>query len=213
MNIEIIDMSKSFKQFTLYQDVSLTFKGNQIIALWGCSGSGKTTLLNIMGMIEPIDKGSIYFNNKLTKSNKDKLMIRRNIVGYIFQDYGLMNNETVRDNLKILYKFKHKCDDKAFESTLNTLGLFNILDKPVYQLSGGEKQRVAFARLMLKNPKVILADEPTSSLDDDNKQMIKSLLTNFKQQGKLVIVATHDHDLLDICDQIINIEKIRHHEG
>ena len=136
-------------------------------------------------------------------------MLRDNI-GFIFQDFGLIESETIINNLKIVKKIKkmsHK--EKRIKEVLNSLQLDMDLNRKVYELSGGEQQRLAIAKIILKNPDLILADEPTASLDLGNKEIILNLLKQFSTEGKTVIIVTHDKDTIEIADNKIDLSKVK----
>lgn len=206
MRIEISNLSKSFGKHVLFDNINLNIEEGKITCLYGTSGCGKTTILNILGLVEPYDSGKIKYNGKTIKSRKDTLNFLRNDVGFIFQDFGLLENETVWENMQIVYKIKKMKDAKIkIEQVLNELNLSNMLNRKVYELSGGEQQRIAIAKMILKDPDLILADEPTASLDDDNKQIVLSMLRMLQQKGKTVIIVSHDEQVRNFADIAINL--------
>ena len=190
----------------MFDNINLNIEEGKITCLYGTSGCGKTTILNILGLVEPYDSGKIKYNGKTIKSRKDTLNFLRNDVGFIFQDFGLLENETVWENMQIVYKIKKMKDAKIkIEQVLNELNLSNMLNRKVYELSGGEQQRIAIAKMILKDPDLILADEPTASLDDDNKQIVLSMLRMLQQKGKTVIIVSHDEQVRNFADIAINL--------
>ena len=206
MRIEISNLSKSFGKHVLFDNINLNIEEGKITCLYGTSGCGKTTILNILGLVEPYDSGKIKYNGKTINSRKDTLNFLRNDVGFIFQDFGLLENETVWENMQIVYKIKKMKDAKIkIEQVLNELNLSNMLNRKVYELSGGEQQRIAIAKMILKDPDLILADEPTASLDDDNKQIVLSMLRMLQQKGKTVIIVSHDEQVRNFADIAINL--------
>lgn len=206
MRIEISNLSKSFGKHVLFDNINLNIEEGKITCLYGTSGCGKTTILNILGLVEPYDSGEIKYNGKIIKSRKDTLNFLRNDVGFIFQDFGLLENETVWGNMQIVYKIKKMKDAKIkIEQVLNELNLSDMLNRKVYELSGGEQQRIAIAKMILKDPDLILADEPTASLDDDNKQIVLSMLRMLQQKGKTVIIVSHDEQVRNFSDIAINL--------
>lgn len=208
--INIKNLNKKFGNKVLFNNLCLSIEGAKLTFIYGESGSGKTTLLNIIGLIEPYDSGEIIYNDKLIVTSKDKRFMRRDKIGFIFQDFGLIENETVRQNFNLLYKTK-KLKDKDYQITkvLNSVGLNDFLSRPIYELSGGEQQRVAIAKIILKDPDIILADEPTASLDEENKDMVISHLRKMSNNGKTVIVVTHDKSLFSTKDCVINLDEIK----
>ncbi|MFS0955716.1 ATP-binding cassette domain-containing protein [Enterococcus durans] len=172
----------------------------ELITILGKSGAGKSTLLNILGLNQEFTSGEFHIFgksvNKLT--NKEKMEIKRKEISFLFQDFGLIEYETIDFNLDIGLRFKKMSMKERKTSKIETLkkvGLEKRLKTPVYLLSGGEKQRIALARTFLKNGRIILADEPTGSLDDSNKKNIFSILQELVAEERLVIVVTHDTEL------------------
>ena len=172
----------------------------ELITILGKSGAGKSTLLNILGLNQEFTSGEFHIFgksvNKLT--NKENMEIKRKEISFLFQDFGLIEYETIDFNLDIGLRFKKMSMKERKTSKIETLkkvGLEKRLKTPVYLLSGGEKQRIALARTFLKNGRIILADEPTGSLDDSNKKNIFSILQELVAEERLVIVVTHDTEL------------------
>ena len=173
---------------------------NGLVAILGPSGCGKTTLLNVIGGLDKIKKGSIYINNKKVSSKcsykVDK--IRNLNVGYIFQDYKLIENLSVYDNLSLVLRMVGIKDKKEIknriEYVLDKVGMLRYKRRPAGMLSGGEKQRVGVARALVKNPDIILADEPTGNLDSKNSLEIMKIIKAISNE-KLVILVTHEQDL------------------
>ena len=171
-----------------------------LIAVLGPSGCGKTTLLNVIGGLDNIRKGSIYINDKkISSKNYHKVDRIRNLnIGYIFQDYKLIENLSVYDNLSLVLKMigiKDKEEiKKRIEYVLDKVGMLRYKRRPAGMLSGGEKQRVGVARALVKNPDIILADEPTGNLDSKNSLEIMKIIKAISNE-KLVILVTHEQDL------------------
>lgn len=214
MNKQIVldNVTKIFKQnkeneLFAVNDISLQIESGEFIAIVGKSGSGKTTLLKIIGGLLDISVGKLLFNNQLIKKNTKKLMLKH--TGFILQDFALLENETVYYNASIpLWLDKNipikKIKNKTRE-ILKTLGILEFEKKLVNKLSGGQKQRVAIARTLVKDCEIILADEPTGSLDEKNSQMIIDILKAVNQQGKTVIIVTHDNTIANQCNRIIEL--------
>ncbi|MDA9470746.1 hypothetical protein C240_887 [Enterococcus sp. 5H] len=172
-----------------------------MLGIIGASGCGKTTLLNCIGQLEKLTHGSIiYGDNQITKKNKKNFF--KYEAGFLFQNFALMDNETVKENLKIVSD-----DESRIKSLLKKHGIGELLNSKVYELSGGEQQRVALVRLILKNPKIIFADEPTASLDKKNGEFVMEVLKDFSSQGKIVLVVTHNQDFIKYFDRIINLDE------
>lgn len=192
-------LTKSFGTRTLWEDLDLTVEPGRMLALVGVSGSGKTTLLNCMGLLEAPTRGTIqYEDSDLTRSGAGgRRRFRRDKLGYLFQNYALIENATVRANLNVARRRGTKPD---YAHVLKRVGLAGREKEKVHYLSGGEQQRVALARLMVKQPSLVLADEPTGALDGDNGQMVVDVLRRMSREGCAVVIATHNSGVRDACD-------------
>ena len=209
--IKIEHLAKSFGERTVFQDINLQFASGKIYALIGNSGCGKTTLLNMIAKLESYDEGKILYKEKDIKTIKSTMFFR-NELGYLFQNFGLLDNETVSSNLD-LGLINRKCDRKEKENykkeVLARVGLSHIhLEQKVYELSGGEAQRVALAKIILKDPPLILADELTAALDPITSQEIMKILLTMKNQNRLIIIATHNPDIWNQADEVINLNRL-----
>ena len=210
MKIKVKDLCKSFGNLTLFDHLTLEIPEKEITCIYGTSGCGKTTLLDIIGFIESYQSGEILYDGKQVKNKTSQRKMLRDNIGFIFQDFGLIESETIINNLKIVKKIKkmpHK--EKRIKEVLNSLQLDMDLNRKVYELSGGEQQRLAIAKIILKDPDLILADEPTASLDLGNKEIILNLLKQFSEEGKTVIIVTHDKDTIEIADNKIDLSKAK----
>ncbi len=210
MKIKIKDLCKSFGNLTLFNHLTLEIPEKEITCIYGTSGCGKTTLLDIIGFIETYQSGKIFYDGKQVKNKASQRKMLRDNIGFIFQDFGLIENETIINNLKIVKKIKkmpHK--EERIKEVLNSLQLDMDLNRKVYELSGGEQQRLAIAKIILKDPDLILADEPTASLDVGNKEIILNLLKSFAANGKTVIIVTHDKETIEIADNKIDLSKAK----
>lgn len=210
MKIKVKDLCKSFGNLTLFDHLTLEIPEKEITCIYGTSGCGKTTLLDIIGFIESYQSGKIFYDGKQVKNKASQRKMLRDNIGFIFQDFGLIESETIINNLKIVKKIKkmpHK--EKRIKEVLNSLQLDMDLNRKVYELSGGEQQRLAIAKIILKDPDLILADEPTASLDLGNKEIILNLLKQFSTEGKTVIIVTHDKDTIEIADNKIDLSKVK----
>ncbi|WP_251936230.1 ATP-binding cassette domain-containing protein [Streptococcus sp. Marseille-Q0941] len=203
MTIDLLNVSKSFGSKKIFTDLNLTFESGKSYALIGGSGSGKSTLLNIIGRLEKIDSGNVLVDKQDIWKIKERTFFK-NTVGYVFQNYSLIENKTVYDNLKLITK-----DKKIITDTLEKVGLSSdYLHQKIYELSGGQAQRVAIARMLMKPRKIILADEPTGALDGEIGKEIIRLLLNERDEDKYVIIATHDPAVYNKVDVIIDMKDI-----
>lgn len=191
--IEIKNLSKKFGEHVLFEDFNLEINDGDFVCISGDSGTGKTTLLNMIGQLEPYDKGQILFDKKEVKNKKDRLKLFREEIGFIFQNFVLMENKTVEQNLEVVRKKDRT--EVTIDQVLEMVGIADKKKSKVYTLSGGEQQRVCMARLFLKKCKYVLADEPTGSLDRKNADKIFEIFEKLNQQGKTVILVTHDENL------------------
>ena len=203
MTIDLLNVSKSFGSKKIFTDLNLKFESGKSYALIGGSGSGKSTLLNIIGRLEKIDSGNVLVDEQDSWKIKERTFFK-NTVGYVFQNYSLIDNKTVYDNLSLITK-----DKKTITDVLEKVGLSSdYLHQKIYELSGGQAQRVAIARMLMKPRKIILADEPTGALDGEIGKEIIRLLLNEKDEDKYVIIATHDPAVYNEVDVIIDMKDI-----
>lgn len=198
--IKINEICKKYDEKVLFQNYSLEIPDGSFVIIRGDSGSGKSTLLNMIGGIEYPDSGSIIVNG-FDVSKKKKQKYFSEVVGFLFQNFALLENKTVLENLNLIKKTGRT--DVSIDEALKKVGLEKEKNKKVYKLSGGEQQRVALARLMIKKCSVLLADEPTGSLDKKNSEIVMKILHDLNRQGKTVIVVTHDDDIIEKEDMVI----------
>lgn len=209
--IELQHIWKQFGSRVIFSDLSLNFQGGMVYALIGDSGCGKTTLLNMLAKLETFDKGEIFYKgNSLTSIKNEEFY--RNELGYLFQNFGLLESQTIRENLELgmIGKKKNKKQEKErlFLQALQAVRLdYLSLNQKIYELSGGEAQRVALAKIILKNPPLILADEPTASLDPKNSKEIMELLLELRNANRTIIIATHNPSIWKMADQVIRLSK------
>ncbi|GHD82433.1 putative ABC transport system ATP-binding protein [Salinibacterium amurskyense] len=194
----------------LWQDLSFDVERGSHVAITGASGSGKTTLLNCLGLLETPDQGSLIFNGKeIRKSSaRSRTIFYRNQVGFVFQNYALVDSWSVARNLRVAltYSKQNKPSRTLMTaSVLERLGLAGKERSLVYSLSGGEQQRVALARLLLKNPPLILADEPLAALDDQTASLVTSVLNECCERGAALIYSTHDTNYASTADKVIRL--------
>lgn len=211
MVIEAKNLTKKFGDKILFTNLNLEINERDSIVITGDSGSGKSTLLNILSLIEEADEGMVIWNgNEIEKINGRKVnKIIREEIGYVFQNYALIENKTVYENIEIGTKYNAAINKKNKKATIyeaiKRVGLNGLEDRRIYSLSGGEQQRVALARIIVKPCKVIFADEPTGNLDDENANKILDILFNLNEEGKTVIVVTHDQSIVSKFNKHIHL--------
>ena len=207
--ISVQSIAKSFGNRTLWSDVSFTVNQGEMVALVGPSGSGKSTLLNCLGLLEKVDTGRVVVGGRDVTSlgKRAQRIFRRDSLGYLFQNYALIDNADVDLNIRIALGGVRDSRQwtERLEAALNAVGLEGRGKEMAYRLSGGEQQRLALARLLIKEPSVVLADEPTGALDSDNADMVISVLRNMAANGCAVVVATHSKDVESNCDKTITV--------
>lgn len=208
--IVVDDLSKSFGPRILWSDVRFTVEDAEMLALVGPSGAGKSTLLNCIGLLETADSGGISVDgNDITRFGRSaSRRFRRDSLGYLFQNYALIDNATVSDNLDAVIATSGttlRRRRREYEAALGRVGLAGRSKEKIYRLSGGEQQRVALARLLVKEPALILADEPTGALDEENEAMVIEVLRDMSIQGTTVIIATHRDQVRARCDSLFEV--------
>ena len=194
--------------------IALNVAKGEFVAICGPSGSGKTTLLNLISGIDRPSSGKIFvLGQDLTVQDEDFLAdFRCSNIGFVFQSYNLVSTLTVAENVAFPMEWSRKPEveiERRVQELLETVGLQNRANHFPAQLSGGEQQRVAFARALANDPELILADEPTGNLDTENGQKIRQVLRMLKDNGKTVIVATHDQELIQLADRTLCLEDGR----
>ena len=201
--IVIAGKNKIFEQF------SLTIKDGDFLCIYGKSGSGKTTLLNLLGLLEKPDSGKIIFEGIENPSAKEVHLLQKDKIGYIFQNFGLINDESVESNLLIALKnqkMNKKVKKEMMLHSLFEVGLSNVLEKKIYELSGGEQQSIALARLILKKPSYIFADEPTGNLDEKNAELVFRIIKKFNvEHHATVVFVTHDKKFINFTKNTLDL--------
>lgn len=201
--VEIVQLSKKFDNRVLFHDFNLSIQDGEFVIILGKSGCGKTTLLNMIGGIEKVSGGKITVGDYEVTNPRSKEEYYSRIVGFLFQNYGLIEEKTVVQNLTIIPKRNRTSN--SVDEVLSFVGMLDKKNDKVYRLSGGEQQRVALARLIYKKCELILADEPTGSLDRDNANKVMQLLHKLNGQGKTIIMVTHDESLIENGDRVIRL--------
>ena len=210
--IEVKDIWKSFGELEVLKGVHLEVKKGEIVAIIGKSGAGKTTLLQIIGTLDRPTKGEVLIDgtNVFTLGEKELAAFRNRHIGFIFQFHQLLPEFTALENVCIpamIAREKEPDYKPRAEQLLRDLGLGERMNHKPNELSGGEKQRVAAARALMMRPSIILADEPTGSLDEKNKKELSELLIHLRQEyGQTILLVTHDKELASIAYRIIEIK-------
>lgn len=211
MFIEIDDIKKSYgdgeNKFQVLKGISFKANKGEMVVLLGPSGSGKSTLLNIIGGIDTLDSGRVgidgsYIDNM---SEKERIAYRRKNLGYVFQSYNLIPNLTVRENIEAgAYLSKNHLD---IDELIDVLGLKKHQDKIPNQISGGQQQRTSIGRAIVKNPNLLLCDEPTGALDSDTAKQILELIEKVKEKyNTSIIMVTHNENIAKMADVIIRLK-------
>jgi len=208
--IKLENITKTIGKKVILENLSLKINQGDLVAIVGKSGSGKSTLLNLLGLIDGDYSG--YYEifgqtNVPVNSAKSQAIIREHI-SYLFQNFALIDNETVEYNLMLALKYvklSKKDKVKKIEEILERVGLSSTLHQKVSELSGGEQQRIAVARAILKPSQLLLADEPTGSLDPENRDLVLNFLLDMNKEGKTVIIVTHDAYVAEQCHRVIEL--------
>ena len=209
------NITKSFGQFTALRGVNLSIEKGEFVSIIGASGAGKTTLLQILGTLDKPDMGEVTINgtNVFALSDDEQAAFRNKHIGFVFQFHQLLPEFTALENIMIpaLIAKREKAEaEREAKELLAFMNLSERADHKPNELSGGEKQRVAVARALINKPGVLLADEPTGSLDSKNKQDIHRLFCQLQQEmGQTLVVVTHDMEMASGSGRIINMQDGR----
>lgn len=213
--LEIKELNKSYKigDSTLHvlKGINLSVKEGEMIAIMGSSGSGKSTLLNIIGILDELDSGDYNLDGIQIKglSEKKAAQYRNKFLGFVFQSFNLINFKNALENvaLPLYYQgLNRKERQKKAMFHLQKVGLADWSSHLPNELSGGQKQRVAIARALASNPKLILADEPTGALDSTTSQEIMKFLQKLNDEGKTILIVTHEEDISLMCKRIVRLK-------
>jgi len=212
--IKIENLHKSYQMgpnsLHVLKGLNFTINDGELVSIMGSSGSGKSTLLNILGLLDNYDEGSFYLDDLLIKNlNETKAAQYRNkYFGFVFQSFNLITFKNAQENVALPLYYQgvnRKKRNKIALEYLDKVGLKNWAHHLPSELSGGQKQRVAIARALVTNPKVILADEPTGALDTQTSYDVMKILKDINDTGISVIIVTHEHDIAEMTDRVINL--------
>lgn len=213
--IEIKDLHKSYhmgsNSLHVLKGINFSVKEGELVSIMGSSGSGKSTLLNILGMLDEADTGEYVLDNVPIKDLNEKIAAkyRNEFLGFIFQSFNLINYKSALDNVSmpLYYKgIKRKERNERAMHYLEKVGLAQWSHHLPSELSGGQKQRVAIARALASDPKVLLADEPTGALDTKTSYEVMELIQGINDEGKTILVVTHEHDIAQMTKRIVNLK-------
>lgn len=201
---------KKSNEFYALDKVNVEINKGELVAIIGKSGAGKSTMMHIIGCIDDFEEGTYELNGKDISgvSAKKKAEIRNKEIGIVMQDFALIDEYTVEENVMIPLYFTKGVKNKKdkVKSALEKVGISDLKSKPINKLSGGQKQRVAIARAIVNEPEILLADEPTGALDTKTGQEIMNVFKEINDNGKTVIIITHDMEIAKQCKRIIEIK-------
>ena len=206
--IELKNITKSFGSNIIFDNFNCTIEDGEFLGIKGKSGSGKSTLLNIIGLLEKYDTGHIIIDGQeIDHDNKKQIKeLLRMKMGYLFQNFALIDDFSVLKNLSIGLENKRKKERiDLIQKVIDELNLQIDLNQEVFKLSGGEQQRIALARIILQNKDIVLADEPTASVDSVNRDIILNILKKLNQSGKTVVLVSHDDYVIKQAIRIIQL--------
>ena len=215
MIIETTDLKRNFKvgseTIQALKGVNLSIDKGEFVSIMGPSGSGKTTLMNIIGCLDTPTSGSYYLNNQsISELNDNELaMIRNKEIGFVFQSFHLLAKNSALDNVLLPLKYAGKNSIESLiraREVLGQVGLSDRINHGPSELSGGQQQRVAIARALVNKPSILFADEPTGNLDSQTGNYVMDLFKELNQQGQTIILITHEDDIANKSDRIINIK-------
>jgi putative ABC transport system ATP-binding protein len=214
----MIKIEKLHKSYPIGKDslhvlkgLDLHIKEGEFVSIMGSSGSGKSTLLNIVGLLDVHDEGNYYLNGKLIENLDEKkaATLRNKFLGFVFQSFNLITYKTAVENVALPLYYQGMGRKERQEKALKYLAKVGLKERANHlpsELSGGEKQRVAVARALATNPKVVLADEPTGALDSSTSDSVMELLKDINREGMTVFVITHEEDIAEQTDRIVRLK-------
>jgi len=212
--IEIKDLHKSYKMgansLHVLKGINFEVAEGEMVAIMGSSGSGKSTLLNILGILDEANKGTYHLDGTLIKNLNEKVAAkyRSKFLGFVFQSFNLISYKSALDNVAMPLYYQGVKRNIRIEKALHYLEKVGLADWATHlpnELSGGQKQRVAIARALASNPKVLLADEPTGALDSTTSYEVMELIQEINDEGKTILVVTHEDDIAHMCKRIVNL--------
>jgi putative ABC transport system ATP-binding protein len=209
--LELQNISKAYGTLKALQDINLTVKQGEWLAIMGPSGSGKTTMMNIIGCMDKPSTGAVFLDgvNISKESDRNLTTIRRDKIGLIFQQFHLVNYLTALENVMVAQYYHSLPDEKEAMEALDRVGLAGRAKHLPSQLSGGEQQRVCIARALINYPKLILADEPTGNLDEANESIVIDIFKKLHAEGSTIIVVTHDPEVAEDAERTVVLEHGR----
>jgi len=213
--IKLNKIEKSYhigkSEFKVLKGIDMHIQPGEMVSIMGSSGSGKSTLLNVLGLLDNYDKGEYFLNGILMKnlSQKEGAQLRNKFLGFVFQSFNLLSFKNAAENVALPLYYQGVSRSKRNKIAMEYLEKVGLSDRANHlpsELSGGQKQRVAIARALISHPKVILADEPTGSLDSQTSSEVMALLKDVNKSGITVIVVTHENDVAALTDRIIKVK-------
>lgn len=214
--IKLKDINKYYKvgkeKFHVLKSLNINIEEGDFVMIMGKSGSGKTTLLNVLALLDKFDDGSYFFNyeNISNLNENQRSTFRNKHIGFIFQQFNLIETLNVYQNIELPLIYDGMLNkserENIIKEKLNEVGLLDKIKSMPLQLSGGQQQRIAIARSLVNNPKLIFADEPTGALDSETSNDIMNLLKDLNNQGKTIIMVTHDADLIKYATKVIKLK-------
>lgn len=211
-SIEKIYNPQSHASVHALRGVDIDINAGELVAIQGKSGSGKSTLLHIMGCIDRSTKGEYFLDGEMINGKRDSKLaeLRNRAFGFVLQQFGLIPERRVWENVSLPLMFGRRVSGREIKQRsygmLEKVGLLELADRPTSELSGGEQQRVAIARAMVHQPDIILADEPTGNLDSKTAADIMGLFRTLNEQGRTIVIVTHDDEVAKCCQRIVNIQ-------
>ncbi|UUE59033.1 ABC transporter ATP-binding protein [Pectobacterium aroidearum] len=219
--IETRQLYKRFGQVTALENINIRIARGEFVAIMGASGSGKTTLMNILTCLDTVSEGQVLLDgvDAAALDEEGRRQFRADKIGLVFQQFHLIPFLTALENVMLAQHYHSVVDEAAAQRVLDQVGLAHRVNHLPSQLSGGEQQRVCIARALVNEPPVIFADEPTGNLDEENEQRVLDLLKDLHQQGRTIVMVTHNPELGRFADRIIRLqhgkyfgEEVNHHE-